>query len=208
MPYDPSIHHRRSIRLKNYDYAQQGAYYVTICVNHRECLLGRVADTEIELTDAGRIVAQTWNTLPDRFLTVELDAFVIMPNHVHGILVINESERPGNASIAPTNASLDSAESVGAELALPKKQNPTEDRPTLGRVVQAFKSISAIACNRLLNRSGVPFWQRNYWEHVIRDDRDLARLREYIEHNPGTWIEDTLNPAGRNYFDGKKDEAS
>jgi putative transposase len=206
MPYDPAIHHRRSIRLRDYDYAQHGAYYVTICVDQRECLLSRVVGTEIELSDAGRIVAKTWDDLPSRFPTVELDAFVIMPNHVHGILlIIDPPEQPGTASSAPTNSLQDVPEFVGAEQALPNNhphdKSDTIERPTLGRIIQAFKSISAIACNRLLERSGVPFWQRNYWEHVIRDDHDLARLRRYIESNPGKWIDDTLNPAGNNYFE-------
>jgi putative transposase len=183
LPYDPDCHHRRSIRLRDYDYAQAGAYFVTLCVEGRECLLGEIAAGEVRVSGAGEIVAQTWDSLPSRFPYVELDAFVIMPNHVHAIIVITDPPPP----VDP--------DSVGAELALPKKTGDASIAPTLGRIVQAFKSISAIACNRLLERSGVPFWQRNYWEHVIRDDADLARLRAYIEGNPGKWAEDRYHPS-------------
>jgi putative transposase len=185
LPCDPDGHHRRSIRLRDYDYAQAGAYFVTLCVDGRECLLGEIAAGEVRLTDAGLIVAQTWDSLPSRFAVVELDAFVIMPNHVHAIIVITD----------PPPAVDPDPGSVGAGLALPKNQGNPRVAPTVGDIVGAFKSISAIACNRLLARSGAPFWQRNYWEHVIRDDADLQRLRAYIEGNPGKWAEDKYHPS-------------
>ena len=98
-----------------------------------------------------------------------------MPNHVHGIIVYDRSP------------AIPRFDSVGAGLALPKNEGNPRVAPTLGDIVGAFKSISAIACNRCWDRSGVPFWQRNYWEHVIRHDADLERLRDYIEGNPGKW---------------------
>jgi putative transposase len=190
VPYDPDRHHRRSIRLRDYDYSQAGAYFVTICVYNQEYLLGDVVDGEARLSEAGEIVAQMWDDLPSRFPTVELDAFVVMPNHVHGIIVI--VERPAS-------------EPVGAGLALPsantlndhEKRGTPRGAPTVGDIVGAFKSLSAIACNRLLDRGGVPFWQRNYWEHIVRDERDLNRLRDYIAANPARWFEDEENPAKR-----------
>jgi putative transposase len=166
MLYDPDLHHRRSIRLQGYDYAQAGAYFVTICVYNRECLLSEIVDGETQLTEIGRIVVKTWDNLLSRFSCIELDMFVAMPNHVPGIIVIVDSSQ-GAASSAPT----------------------------LGRIVRAFKSLSAVACNRVLDRAGVPFWQRNYYEHVIRDEDDLDRVRQYIVENPGRWAEDPENPA-------------
>ena len=98
MPYDPEVHHRRSIRLRGYDYAQAGAYFVTVCVQNRECLFGEVADGAVPLDRCGEIVARCWDELPSHYPTVELDAFVIMPNHVHGIIVLaGQSEREADA---------------------------------------------------------------------------------------------------------------
>ncbi len=179
-----SEHHRRSIRLQQYDYAQAGAYFVTICIYEHACLLGDIINGEMRMNAAGQLVADTWTHLPVRFPCIELDAFVVMPNHLHGVLVLS-----------------DPPATVGAGLALPnnasdfKKQGTPRSAPTLADVVGAFKSISAIACNRLLNRSGCPFWQRNYYEHVIRHEKDLERIREYIENNPGRWAEDKENSA-------------
>ncbi|MBN1200734.1 MAG: transposase [Anaerolineae bacterium] len=191
MTYDPDRHHRRSIRLQGYDYSQAGAYFVTVCTHDRKCLLGKIVDQQVCLTGAGEIVSETWHTISSRFACVELDAFVIMPNHIHGILVILDGPGP-----------------VGAELALPNhqaKRPPDMIRrdvercaPTLGHIIQAFKSISAIACNRHLDRAGLPFWQRNYYEHVIRDADDLNQIRQYIENNPTRWAEDQENPIHHN----------
>jgi putative transposase len=173
MPYDPDRHHRRSIRLQGYDYARAGAYSVTVCVHNRECLLSEIVNGEVRLTEIGQIVIRAWDDLPLRFPGVELDTFVVMPNHIHGIIVIED--RPKQ----------DATSSQGA----------ASSAPTLGLIVRAFKSIAAIACNRALDRADVPFWQRNYYEHVIRDEDDLNRIRCYIADNPACWPEDPENPA-------------
>ena len=90
--YNPYIHQRRSIRLKNYDYSQAGAYFLTICVNHRECLFGAVEDNDMQFTEIGNIVVRCWQQIPDHCPNIELDAYVVMPNHIHGILVIQSSD--------------------------------------------------------------------------------------------------------------------
>ncbi len=182
MPYDPNVHHRRSIRLSGYDYAQHGAYFVTVCTHDRQCLLGAVVDGGMELNDLGRIVRETWDALPSRFPSIELDAFVVMPNHIHGIVII-----VGAGLALPRGAD------VGAGLALPR--GAASSAPTLGDIMRAFKSLSAIACNRLLERAGVPFWQRNYYEHIARDEDEMNRIREYIVGNPANWKRDAENPA-------------
>jgi REP element-mobilizing transposase RayT len=157
--YDPRIHHRRSIRLQGYDYSQSGAYFVTICTHDRALIL---------ITDAVREVVQsTWDDLPNRFAHVSLDEFVIMPNHVHGIVIFTGPD------------------------------TGTTGRPGLGAVVSALKSISANAANRLLARTGQPFWQRNYYEHIIRSERKLNQLRQYIRDNPARWTDDPDNPESR-----------
>ena len=173
---NPERHRRRSIRLHGQDYAQAGAYFVTVCTERRVCLLGTIVGGEVELSAVGCIVLETWEALPARFPQVELDTFVVMPNHVHGIVVITDK----------TGAQQSSAPTVGVA--------DVGTRPTLGQIMRAFQSISAKRCNDALGRVG-RFWQRNYYEHIIRDEADLVRLREYIVCNPGRWAEDDENPA-------------
>ena len=166
MKYNPEFHHRRSIRLRDYDYSQPGSYFVTVCTHNRELLLESAA--------AQGAVLAAWQELPTRFPTVALDEFVIMPNHVHGIVILAAGRSlTGAASRAPTN----------------------RVRPTLGEVVLAFKSPSAIKVNAILNRTGLRFWQRNYYEHVIRDEDELSGIRQYIRANPLRWHEDPENPS-------------
>ncbi len=176
MTFNPDFHHRRSIRLPHYDYSRRGAYFVTICIRNRECLLGHIGRGEMTLNNAGLVVQSVWNGLPQRYTGIEIDAFVVMPNHIHGIMHI-----------------------VGAALALPpnpaaRKKGAASSAPTLGDVVRAFKSISAIQVNRILSRSGQPLWQRNYYERVIRDEAEMCRIHEYIQNNPLNWETDKENP--------------
>jgi putative transposase len=200
MPYDPARHHRRSIRLAQYDYSLAGAYFVTVCAHERNCLFGDVVDADMLLNDAGRLVQTAWDELPGRFPGVELDGFMIMPNHVHGIVIL------GGAAIVGTGPGA-----VGAGLALPWEPGaaigahsnqgaassaPTPATATLGDVIRAFKSISALYVNRQLMRSG-SLWQRNYYERIIRDEAELQRIREYIETNPARWADDSENPNGK-----------
>jgi len=174
MPYTSDIHHRRSIRLRENDYSSSGAYFVTICTYQRECLFGDVVNGEMRMSEAGKIVAAVWEGLAERFPVVVFGDFVVMPNHFHGLLVIADAGR-GVACRAPNPNRQ--AEKWGA----------ASGAPTLGVVVRGFKSISAISINRLLCRQGMPLWQRNYYEHVIRGDEDLASVRRYIVENPLKW---------------------
>lgn len=167
MPYDPNRHHRRSIRLKGYDYSQAGAYFITLCTQDRACLFGKVVNGEMRLNDAGRMVLAEWNRLPERFPHLVLDAFVVMPNHVHGILVITDP--------APTVGAT-----VGATLVV---------APTVGNIIGAFKSRVTVEYIRGVKTSGWPpfrgrLWQRNYYEHIIRNERALNAIRQYIMENP------------------------
>jgi len=204
-------YNRKSIRLKGYDYSQTGAYFVTICSKNNEFLFGKIIDEEMRLNDVGRIVQNCWNDLPLRFDSIELDEFVIMPNHIHGIIAI------AGAGLGPNvGAGLALPESgakiVGAGLALPEEgaasRTPTKlgaasRAPTLGDIVGAFKSISAIKVNQMLSRSSQPLWQRNYYEHIIRDEESLNKIREYIMNNPLSWSTDRENPQrkGEDEFD-------
>lgn len=190
---------RRSIRLRDYDYSSAGAYFVTICVAHRACLLGEIAGGEMQLSTLGRIVADSWLALPTRFPTVELDAFVVMPNHVHAIVALNEPIRAAHhgrvgAELAPPAAIEPETQTTGDASIAPTNVSTAITAPTLGRVVQAFKSRSAIACNRVSGQAGMAFWQRSYYDHIIRDAHDLERIRAYVANNPARWIEDPEYP--------------
>ncbi len=198
---------RRPLRLRGFDYSKEGAYFVTICTRNRECLFGNVVGGEMRLNDVGRVVQAVWNGLSERSPSVELDAFVVMPNHVHAILFIVGAGPALSPQPFPSTGSRMTG--WGAEgLALPSKgaasSAPTgSGSTTLSKVLRAFKSISAIQVNRLLSRSGQPFWQRNYYEHTIRNEESLNRIREYIATNPLRWELDRENPwrEGEDEFD-------
>jgi putative transposase len=181
--FDPEIHHRRSIRLKGYDYAQEGAYYVTIVTWRREFLFGEVVKQEMRLSQHGKIVDECWRSIPEHFPHVELGAYVIMPNHVHGIIVINHMDENRIA----TNTS----QSVGARHASPLRPRGVSP-DSLGAIVGSFKSAVTKRIGRELNETGI--WQRNYYEHIIRNDKDLQNKTDYIEANPLLWDQDDENP--------------
>jgi len=173
MKYDPLIHHRRSIRLKGYDYRQAGAYFVTLCVHNREPLLGNIIHGEMQPNEYGQIVAECWSGLSENYAYVELDASVVMPNHFHGILVVVDDDRRGGSRTAPT-----------------------PNRKPLGRLIGVFKTVSTKQINGLRRTPGARFWQRNYYEHIIRSEPDLNRIREYIQLNPLRWGQDTYHTTG------------
>jgi putative transposase len=148
---------KNSLRLQGYDYAQAGYYFVTVCTHERQCLFGEVAECGITLNEAGLVIQSIWNDLPCRFPGIGLDEYIIMPNHIHGIIILN-------------------GESV-------------EDKPTpaLGEVIRAFKAVAA----HTIRVSHVPTfaWQSKYYDHIIRNDKDLDRIRQYIATNPARWLE-------------------
>ena len=181
--YDAEKHHRRSIRLKEYDYSQAGAYFVTVCTHNRECILGEVANGEVLLSEFGKIVESVWFDLPKHYPNVELDAFVIMPNHVHGIIIV------GDVAVGAGLIDHAGADHVGAGF----KPAPTRQY-ALSEVVRGFKTFSARRINEIRATSGTPVWQRNYYEHIVRDEDRLNRIREYIINNPMRWQFDRENP--------------
>jgi REP element-mobilizing transposase RayT len=174
--FNPDIHGRHSIRLEDYDYSRSGAYFVTVCIFERQCLLGEVVDGEMRLSEAGLLVETIWHSLPQRYQGLKVDALVVMPNHLHGIVVINDF--------------------VGAIHELPR-QTPMQRRRamTLSKVIGYLKMNSAKQINLLRGNSGLPLWQRNYYERVIRDDHELDGIRQYIADNPAKWEMDENHPA-------------
>ena len=211
MRYDPQRHHRRSVRLRQYDYAQAGAYFVTICVQGRECLLGEVVGAAVALSAYGQIADDWWNDLPRRFPNLDLDGWVVMPNHMHGIIVLGEpvaqttDGKPltmEGGETPPLPAARPTVRVVGRETPPLPAARPVVGagsprpgrRPTLGQVVAYFKYQSTKSINQARGRPGDRFWQRSYYDHVIRDDTSLDRLRNYVAENPLRWELDQLHP--------------
>jgi putative transposase len=178
MKYDPEIHHRRSVRLKNYDYAQCGAYFVTIVTQHRICLFGDISDGEILPNDTGRIAQASWIGLSSRFSAVSLDSFVVMPNHIHGIITV------GAQFIASSSAPPNQVGII--------REGAINRAPTLSEIIRTYKAAST----RMIRQTANPnfAWQRNYYEHVIRNEESLNRIRQYIVDNPTRWAFDPENP--------------
>jgi len=209
--YDPHKHHRRSIRLKGYDYASVGAYFVTICTQNMISRFGRVQNDAMILNDAGRMVNHEWLALARRFPHITFGPFITMPNHFHAILIICP---PDNDLLAPliethdmdvvvethdmdvvvethdidvVGAPLVGAQNVGA-------QSP--DNQSLGQIIGAFKSITTNAyVAGVNNKNWTPFdgrlWQRNYYEHIIRNQKSFNDISTYIQANPARWEHDT-----------------
>ena len=169
MKFNPDIHHRHSIRLPGYDYSQAGAYFVTICTAGREYMFGEIIDGKVVPNDAGEIVKSVWNELPNHYPHVELDQFVIMPNHFHGIIVLL------NTTINVVGAGLKPAPTVIKRHGLPE-------------IIRGFKTFSARRINEINKSSGSKLWQRNYYEHIIRNGYELDRIRHYIFNNPQRWV--------------------
>ncbi len=190
MPYDPRRHHRHSIRLKGYDYSLSGAYFVTICVHYGQCALGEVQDGELLLSPYGQIVTAAWDDLPNHYAHIELDAFVVMPNHIHGIIVLLDTNTTVRTGLRPAPADIPPDVEAGL------RPTPTgeEWRHNLSEIVRAFKSFSARRINQSKGVQRQPFWQRNYYEHIIRNERAYLAIREYIIGNPANWEADKLNP--------------
>lgn len=179
MKYDPEKHHRRSIRLKNFDYSSEGAYFVTVCIQDRNCLFGEIIDACLRLNGAGLSICKALIDLPSNCLGLEIDEFIVMPNHVHAIFIL----RSPSVSINPCD---------GPFLLLKKPL-------TLFDVVYSFKSwTTKLYLDGVKQKGWTPFpgrlWQRNYYEHIIRDETELTTLREYIVNNPNNWPDDEENP--------------
>ena len=193
--FEISPHVRHSIRLPKYDYSQAGEYFITICLQNRECLFGEIVNDEMILNDAGRMVSDIWHRIPGHNPGVEIDEFVVMPNHIHGIMVLVGADHcvcpinPGRCQtdrICSTNPGVSPGQSRGIA-------------PTLPQIVQRFKTLTTKRYIDGVNQKGWQYfqtrlWQRNYYEHVIRNEDDLNRIKEYISTNQLRWASDTENP--------------
>lgn len=185
MKHDPTTHHhkyvgatggrpfhRKSLRLKHFDYSQNGAYFITLCSHNRLCLFGEINNKEMLFNPFGKIVRDEWIKSPLIRAEIKLDEFIVMPNHLHGIVFIhtdtdqNKNNKP-TVSIGPKNKSISS-------------------------LIAGFKSAATKKINELRKSSDLPVWQRNYHEHIIRNEKSLEEIRKYVIHNPQTWEKDSL----------------
>lgn len=194
MKYNPEIHHRRSIRLKGYDYSQAGAYFVTICTQNRIGLFGDIVADKMVLNDAGRMAEKWVRELENKFPDIKYGEYVIMPNHIHGIIQNVVGAVVGaDPCVCPDDDPHEYTEyaAVGEHAGSP-----------LPRAVQWFKTMTTNAYIRGVKQHHWPafpgrLWQRNYYERIIRDDGEFNRIREYILNNPAKWEMDRENPNGR-----------
>jgi putative transposase len=180
---EPEHFGRRSIRLKSYDYSLAGGYYVTVVTQLRQNFFGEIRNQEMFLNDAGQMVHAAWQSLPGRFPNVEIDVFQVMPNHFHGILILRDMTV--GAGLVPA---LDDQTRATIKVA-----------PTLGQIIGAFKSITTHEYVQGVDKLGWPqfykrLWQRNYYEHILRDQADYEQKAGYILDNPTNWEKDDENP--------------
>jgi putative transposase len=210
MKYNPDIHHRRSIRLTGYDYSQCGYYFITVCTQGQRCLFGEIEKGRMILNDAGKMISCWWNELKNKYPNIEIDEYVVMPNHCHGIINI-----VGTVGADPVGADLrvcpnrkveqgGRKESKGEHIGSPQQGSPVQGspvRPVQGRpiykMVQWFKTMTTNEYIRNVKQNHwEPFdgrlWQRNYYEQIVRDKNSLSRIREYIIDNPYQWQQDRL----------------
>jgi REP element-mobilizing transposase RayT len=192
--YNPNLHHRRSIRLKGYDYSQAGLYFVTICCQDRACLFGNVVDEKMILNGAGKITDECWMEIPKHFPNAVLHEHVVMPNHVHGIIELTDAANVGAENFLPLQNTPSST--IGAENFLPLHHHNESPRNefqkmiprSIGSIVKGFK-IGVTKWFR--NNTDIEsVWQRNYHEHIIRNEQSYQTISEYIINNPSKWKDD------------------
>lgn len=204
MKYNSAIHHRRSIRLRGYDYSRTGLYFITINVQNREMLFGTVENKQMLVNAAGKMVSQEWEALPQRFGNIILHEYCVMPNHFHAILEIDDrADVTVGAGLVPApDEAADKPRDRAATRAAPTEDTATagddlksDDPKTVGDMIGAFKSITTVEYIRRVKNAGWPvfnrkLWQRGYYEHIIRNERAFQNIAGYIKDNPARWTED------------------
>jgi putative transposase len=176
MKYDPAIRNRKTIRLQWYDYSQSGGYFVTICTHEKMCVFGKVADGGVRLSAIGEIARECWDEIPKHFPMAELDEYIVMPNHIHGIILLNDHGRD--------------VQSRDVQLNVPTRLSPRKG--TLSVIIRTYKAAVTTECR---NQGYHRFhWQPRFYDHIIRDGEDIDRIRNYIITNPTRWFLDENNP--------------
>lgn len=192
--YDKTVHHRRSIRLHGYDYSIPDYYFITICAQDKKCIFGRVCNGEMALNEFGKIVCNSWEWLAEQYEYIKLHEYVVMPNHFHGIIEICDV---GARRDAPYFHGIIEICNVGARRDAPRAaREPPLQQPVrtkkIGGITGAFKTVSTKQINIIRGTPGKKLWQRNYYEHIIRDGADYEKIMNYIVSNPQTWDSDKL----------------
>jgi putative transposase len=190
MKYDREKHHRKSIRLRGYDYASAGAYFITICTHQRQCLFGQVINGAMQLSNYGTIAATEWVRSADLRQEIELGEWIVMPNHFHGIVFIHEIHEERAQSLAPLQGNRQEytqgyQAKTGIAVRKPK---------SLSSLVAGFKMAVTIQINGDRQTPRNPVWQRNYYDYIIRDEIILEKIYEYVLNNPLSWKQDQLHP--------------
>lgn len=180
---------RHSLRLKEYDYAHPGAYFVTLLTHNRGWPLGEIAESGITFSPSGKIVKETWDKIPRRFPNIYLDAFVVMPNHVHGIIIITDE----GGGAGGCKGLINQTPTTQPQTTTPFDGNwimMKNDVLVLGKIIRHFKAKTT----KMIHDEGITAfrWQRNYYEHVVRSENELSRIRGYIVNNPVNWTTDEL----------------
>lgn len=188
--YNPDKHHRKSIRLKGYDYSQAGLYFITICCQNKVHLFGNVINKQMILNDAGKMIEKWFNELQNKFPDVKCHEMVVMPNHIH-FIIENIGSVGADLRVCPNDSNISKTEKRVSEILGEHAGSP------LHRVLQWFKTMSTNEYIRgVKNNNWIPFdgklWQRNYWEHIIRNDQSYQKISDYIINNPSKWNDDTL----------------
>ena len=194
--YNPKIHHRKSIRLKGHDYSQAGLYFITICCQNRACLYGDIVNGKMVLNNAGVMINQLWDEIPNDFKNIKLYEMIIMPNHIHGIIEI-----VGADSISALNTQ-NSTQNDGVNM-VNRADIESAPTPYIPMVVQSFKRHTMIKYIKMVKNGILPpfdkkIWQRNYWEHIIRNENEYQLIAQYIIDNPSKWGLDKLNGGSGN----------
>jgi putative transposase len=231
MPFDPNKHNRRSIRLPSHDYSQTGEYFVTLCVQNRECLFGGIENGKMHINDAGRMVEKWHLELANKFTNVKIDEFIVMPNHFHSVVIIVPFHSVG-ADLRVCPSQINDAYTTGEHAGSPLRDtetntndgtvdgryktgerngegehtgSPLQETPNHGNlstIMQWFKTMTTNEYIRnVKTKNWTPFagklWQRNFYEHINRDEKELFRIRQYIRNNPLNWDSDGENPCGK-----------
>lgn len=193
------IRNRKQIRLKNYDYSKPVYYYITICTFNKEILFCNITDYKMKLNKYGEIAKQKWYDLPNHNSNIKLDSFVIMPNHIHGIINFIETNVGAGSQPAPDSIMISDTVQITCENVSDINGAGCEPAPTpikkhgLPEIVRQFKTFSAKEINEMRNTTGTTIWQRNYYEHIIRNEKELWKIRQYIKYNPINWEKDEYN---------------
>ena len=189
----PQLHNRCSIRLKGYDYSQKGLYFITLCTQYRRNLFGKIEHGEMILNEAGKMINEEWQALTGRYLDIILHEYIVMPNHFHSILEITN----GNSVRAPlVGAPIgDTGAPIGDTGTPESVRAPLVGAPTLGNIIGAYKSITTVKYIENVKKNNwkrftKKLWLRNYWEHIIRNEKEYQRISQYIINNPQKWQQD------------------